>query len=766
MEQTQKIVTKKKVSSRRFWKILFVFAVAFFVLFPSNKSLAWSIADCNSGAKWQCWGKESSSGKTKIVCLDTEDKNDCYEWCNSYQDVFYDLCDPKENQDAATYKKVNDEEAKFREAVWDLSDPFLYPFRILLMGVLKMMAWLLGLATIIFDYIVKSDNIESIMSNEGIYVSWAMVRDFLNLGFILVLLYIAFCVIFQIGSYSDSWKKMLLMMVIMALLVNFSYPICRVIIDFSNVAFYYLLNVGFPGKSGDAIFGQITNDLGFGDVIGTVGNGVSVVKLLAMIIFTFILAITLLVIAILFVVRMVAIGILIIFSPIGFAGAAFPFSKKYASQWWDNLFKYAFFAPIMIFMILVASKIMEVMNRDDKFAMTESARKNLGTEMDPNMFGSMAFFAIPIVVLWFGMHVANELSIKGASAVTGTADKFAKWAGKKASGADFAQRTWGAYSARRKQADEDRMSGKLGRLLGSQQDRLRGALPGGRDAQLRYQRDQIAQVKKEGERNDTVNMDETSLKQLAQSGDKFESAAAIMELAARGVADGTQLNNVRRNFGEDSQVAKQLQNKIKTYDAAAAFTNLRGEFQEARADEFVKSNQFDASKQNANSLGNAEFMQTVFGNNAISGKQVRDLAEKSSENKKALSASVGQILDLGGHDDTKDEMNRAMHMAHLAVTGGVHTSIDGPGRETNRSEIWSRLDGESGKNINNANVAAYADEIVDNMNVGNVRDFVKNMRDKTARASFMAGAKAAASGTANATAIQNHVIHDPYLSSL
>lgn len=371
---THKALQAVKTPTRRFWKIAFVFAVAFFVLF---------IATNHASA------------------LTQEQKDALYA--------------PEKAVGGWLLEKA--------------SGPVVAVFQLLLVGVLKIMSWMLGLAVIIFDYIIKSKNVESIMSNTGIYQSWAMVRDFLNLGFILVLLYIAFCVIFQIGSYSDSWKKMLLMMVIMALLVNFSFPICRVIIDFSNVAFYYLVNIGFPGKSGDAIFTQITKDVGFGDILGNVGTDPSVAKLIAMIIFTFILAITLLVIAILFVVRMVAIGILIIFSPIGFAGAAFPFSKKYASQWWDNLFKYAFFAPIMMFMILIASKIMEVMSINEKLSVVDSAKKNLGTDLDPNMFGSMAFFAIPIVILWFGMHMAQTMSIAGASAVTGAADKAAKWAG-------------------------------------------------------------------------------------------------------------------------------------------------------------------------------------------------------------------------------------------------------------------------------------------------------------------------------------------------
>lgn len=312
-----------------------------------------------------------------------------------------------------------------REIVGD--NWFTIAIKALLVGVLKVMSWLLTIATVIFAFVIEPKNVAFIMENEGIYASWAMVRDFLNLGFILVLLYIAFCVIFQIGSYSDSWKKMLMMMVIMALLVNFSFPICRFVVDVSNITFYYLVNTGFPDGKGDAIFTSITNDAGLGKILNGASENFSIEYLIASIIFTFILAITLLVIAALFVVRIVAIGMLIIFSPIGIAGAAFPFSKKYASEWWDSLFKYSFFAPIMMFMILIATKIME---HAKSSSIRDITGRNLGAGQDPGFLGTAAFFSIPVIILWYGMGMAQKFSIAGATEVTGMAKKASNWAKK------------------------------------------------------------------------------------------------------------------------------------------------------------------------------------------------------------------------------------------------------------------------------------------------------------------------------------------------
>lgn len=744
--------TIKKVPARRFWKILFVFAVAFFVFGLNSKQASAGACYCHvlvektdgSGFEWQ--DKQLGDVATEKECADNCDGNDNstdYNFVKSDGTSTGMTPVARPGQGSLQTCSVTKEDYGF------FGDMFMSVLKALIYALFQLIVWILGAVTILFGWIVKSENMSLIMTNSGIYQSWAMVRDFLNLGFILVLLYIAFCVIFQIGSYSDSWKKMLLMMVIMALLVNFSFPICRVIIDFSNVAFYFLLNSGIGEKaSGEGIMTFIIKQTGLQDLI-TVGlNCVSVSYLIAMTVFMFILTITLLVIAVLFVVRMVALGLLIIFSPIGFAGAAFPFSKKYASEWWDNLFKYAFFAPIMMFMILIAYKILSFMTRGSFNTLAENS---LGakSDIDPTFLGTMAFFAIPITILWYGMHMAQNMSIAGASAVTGTASKFAKWAGAKVTGIDAMKRGWGAYSARRKQADEDKWAGRLGRWAGSQQDRLRGALPGGRDAYLRYERDVAARVKRETERNDTVNMDEVSLKKLAQSGDKFEKAAAVMELASRGVADRNHLNDVRKNFGEDSQIAKQIQNKMKTYDPATAFTNMAGTLQRTKLDEFVKSNQFDAKKIKANSWKNQEFMESALLNGGVNSKQMEDVLKNNSKtDSDAIKTTLTAVADSNIAPRAGVDMDaiKALHMINFSQTGKLSPHGDSFDIQ---NHVFSRLDGESGANIDAATAASYAPEILGNIKPGKLIDMARNMKDVQAQKAILAEIKRRANNPAH-----------------
>ena len=74
--------------------------------------------------------------------------------------------------------------------------------------------------------------------------AWAIVRDFSNIFFILILLYIGIKVILGLGG--TDVKKMIAHVIIMALLINFSMFMTKIVIDTSNILaliFYNKINV-------------------------------------------------------------------------------------------------------------------------------------------------------------------------------------------------------------------------------------------------------------------------------------------------------------------------------------------------------------------------------------------------------------------------------------------------------------------------------------------------------------------------------------------
>ncbi|MEI7620928.1 MAG: hypothetical protein WCJ51_00170 [Candidatus Moraniibacteriota bacterium] len=321
-------------------------------------------------------------------------------------------------------------------SIWKdmVSNPFFLVVKTVLFGILQLVGYLFGIVGTLFQWAVDPVNISGaggLLNKQTVRDVWIMVRDTLNMTFIMILLFSAFCTVFQVDSW--SLKKVWLNILINALLVNFSFPIARLFIDISNVAMYYFLNHLFSGTgqgSGSAIMA------GFGDMSNLVGillpNGYAdaeIAYLLAAIAFSFILGITLLVLAALFVVRLIALCLIVMFSPIGFVGFIFPAMSKYASQWWDNLFKYAFFGPVMVFMMMVSMQMMRAMGSENISNFKAAASMNTTSAGQANWIASSAFFFIPVGILWIAMGIANSMNIAFSKEIVGMGQKVGKWAG-------------------------------------------------------------------------------------------------------------------------------------------------------------------------------------------------------------------------------------------------------------------------------------------------------------------------------------------------
>jgi hypothetical protein len=308
---------------------------------------------------------------------------------------------------------------------------FLKAIKFALYGIFTVCVWLFTIATTIFAWAVDPKNISGdggLLNKQAVKDVWIMVRDLLNMSFILVLLFSAFCTIFQV----DKWglKKVWLNILINALLVNFSFPIARFIIDISNVAFYYFVNNLFSSDgavTGSSIFASIGGSSNLGQLLvpGDYAH-YDVAYLVAIIVITFIMGMTLMVIAGLFIVRLVALVMIVMFSPIGFVGYAVPSWSSNADKWWKALFSYSFFAPIMIFIIAISVRITQAIGRENFQSFLSNASNNT-TSSDPNWIANAAFFMIPIVILWFGIGVAKSSGIEFADKVVGAVKKGGKW---------------------------------------------------------------------------------------------------------------------------------------------------------------------------------------------------------------------------------------------------------------------------------------------------------------------------------------------------
>lgn len=461
-------------------------------------------------------------------------------------------------------------------------------------------AILMPAANTLFVWAVKVDNFKMVVANPAIYTSWKIVRDFLNIAFILVLLFSAFATIFQVEKY--SYKKILLNLVLMALLVNFSFPIARFIIDVSNVLMYTLMNMLFAeGQNGAGkALAMIGDKAGISAIMGGETNA-SIAAMLAAIIFGFIMAITMVAIGVMFVIRMIALAILIIFSPVAFVASILPATSSYASDWWNQLFKYAFFGPIMIFMLYIAVTTMQSMA-----SVQASFKISAASESDaPNFIGNMAFFVIPIAILWIGMGTAQKMSIAGAGAVMGGAQKLIKGVGSQVSGLNYAKRQIGKFQESRKQrlAEKDKEGpGKgLGDWVNRRQDQILAKAPGniGIKAQRRLETMQDTEVRNHMKDIDHItNGDElatlyTQARNVSQREAVMRRAASVGELETTLGRRGFSNDRVgfsafmQRDFGSTDRSARlataiasvESKNHNVQYSGAAAYNSAAHAYQ-------------------------------------------------------------------------------------------------------------------------------------------------------------------------------------------
>lgn len=399
--------------------------------------------------------------------------------------------------------------------------------KVVLQWVLSFVGMLLSAAATIFGWIINVNNFKQVVDGPVIYQIWQRVRDLLNIAFILVLLYSAFCTILQIEKY--SYKKLLLNLVIMALLVNFSFPITRFIIDASNVLMYTIANTLLGADAGNAL-GNITDNTGIKTILDP-GPDATATYLIAAIVFTFILAITLLAVGVLLIIRMIALALLIIFSPLAFVTTILPDASGYSSKWWDNLFKYSFFGPIMLFVIFIATQLIGAM-AINKAGFERMANQNT---LDPSMIGAIAYFSMPIVLLWMGMGIAQSMSIAGAGAVMGGAQKFIGKVGKFVGKAPFKGAWWGMKKTGVPEGAKQRWAQfKRTGVLGSEETEKRGAWFSekfGVKGAVNEQRRKAIQAKRE-EIKKQGGMGESELEDMLSKGGVSAQAAAL-ELAEK-----------------------------------------------------------------------------------------------------------------------------------------------------------------------------------------------------------------------------------------
>ena len=296
----------------------------------------------------------------------------------------------------------------------------------------------------LFDWAIHIQNFEDVKVVKDV---WTIIRDFVNMFFILILIIIAFGTIFNIDKYSARTPGVISRFIIVAVLINFSLVIGVLIINISDSVALMFLN-----SMGNDITGNIANGLGLQDIIAkdpssfnvaaaqNSGFGTMIAAFATNSLFLLIMIVILFFVfsaaAIFTLVRIPYLWGLLIVSPAIWALAIFPSTRSVWTKWWGQFMGWVLFLPTYLSVVFV---VLAVLNSKQSITVA------LGSAQAPSSFGAfivqnLFFYVLVIMALIYGLKMSLSLGhIAGTSAgnmmssidnkVTGYAKKGAKEAG-------------------------------------------------------------------------------------------------------------------------------------------------------------------------------------------------------------------------------------------------------------------------------------------------------------------------------------------------
>lgn len=262
--------------------------------------------------------------------------------------------------------------------------------------------FLLHRAAEFFTYVLSpSFQNKEIVSSTIFSSAWRSVRDMANMVIVLGFVAVGIATTLRFAEYSA--KKLLLPLILVALLVNFSGLFCNIIIQVSNTTTNALLSAG--GAAGNITSltgileesfkqGVITagkNGTGSWDAILANAAGLGIMAIFSAWIFF--------VMAFLLASRYVFLAVLYILSPLAFVAYIFPVTKQYFSRWMKEFFAWSFLGVITAFFIYMSMSVLV----------------GAGASL------TLQAIFVSFVFLYIGYKIAKTSSAMGADAVMGMA---------------------------------------------------------------------------------------------------------------------------------------------------------------------------------------------------------------------------------------------------------------------------------------------------------------------------------------------------------
>ncbi len=266
--------------------------------------------------------------------------------------------------------------------------------------------------------------------NIVIELGWTLMRDFTNMLFILGLAYIGIATALDIAGFDT--KKAFINLLLIALLINFTPIVCGIIVDISNIITnFFLEDVDF-GEMLSVLKNNFAMDMGITGALQLFKSAKFWAQLGISLVYTFVAGLTLLTFGLLFLLRHIAIWILVILSPLAFFAWIFEKSRPWFKKWWKNFLMWSFIGVPASFFLYLAYHLLQQSEKAFSYGMLDAS---------DGLFEALVPHFIVTAFLIAGFMATKKFTPIGASAVigwvgkvqgaaTGTAKQYRKKLGK------------------------------------------------------------------------------------------------------------------------------------------------------------------------------------------------------------------------------------------------------------------------------------------------------------------------------------------------
>ena len=304
------------------------------------------------------------------------------------------------------------------------------------MFLLMLAGWILGVVGVFFNWVIIKTVFEFgtyFGTTDSMLAAWGVIRDIANIGLLFGFILMGVMLILNVdgGGHGHgggiSARRAIPRLIIFAVLLNFSLFASQAVIDVANGFASTFASLAGEQCTSTQTAGECANNGIAGKVmqlagIGTIwdegiieGFNTSTVTLAGLTIFVTVTAIVLLAAAIMLIVRVVTLTLLMVTSPIGFAGMVIPGLEKIAKKWWDTLIAQSFFAPVLLLMIFLSLKLADSLNPSRTPLVKAFSEANYSVAGNLEV---LVVFAVVIGMMIASLIVSSKIGAIGSSFAT------------------------------------------------------------------------------------------------------------------------------------------------------------------------------------------------------------------------------------------------------------------------------------------------------------------------------------------------------------